>query len=185
MSQRAILEGLLDNTEESITTVVHSSDLSDHAKSLVTRFVSITSAFVVKLFAFMSRFYHELTVTYNTAAKESWHLVCSIVKQIFVDLALVRSRAKFITVGKTANETVASTYLWATLQAHRLMQEYVVSNFRGHPNVAPVVTLHLYTHRVPRVTFAVLEKEFKEMKKELGIVSRTANQALTKLSNKS
>ena len=40
--------------------------------------------------------------------------------------------------------------MWASLQAHRVMQEYTAINFRGHPHLAPVVTLHLYAHHVPR-----------------------------------
>lgn len=161
----SFLEGLSDNIEESIPTMVRRFELSDRAKLLVICLVSIMSSFVLKLFAFMACFYHELLVMwYTTAAKESWHLMCSIAKQIFVDLTLVHSQAKFITVGKTSNDTVAATYLWASLQAHQLVQEYVTSNFWGHSNVAPLVTLHLYAHHVPCVTFAVLEKEVKALK---------------------
>ena len=90
---------------------------------------------------------------------EAWHLVASIAKQIFINLALVRSSAKFIHVSSADTERVATVLMWSTLQSHRIMQEYLLAGFRGHPNVAPVVTLHLYEHRVPTTVFAKLEKE--------------------------
>jgi hypothetical protein len=49
-------------------------------------------------------------------------------------------------------------YLWRTLQAHTVMQEYVKFNFRNHPLLAPITTLHLYEHRAPLKVVRDLEE---------------------------
>ena len=126
----------------------------------------------------MQRFYCEITIVHKTEEIEQWHLVASIVKQVFLDLAKVRGPARFVNVTITKDIDVASTFMWASLQAHRVMQEYTASNFRGHPHVAPVVTLHLYAHRVPRGLHTALEGKFNAMVRDVKAIKVTSDKAL-------
>ena len=135
--------------------------------------------FLKKLFQFMQRFYCELTVVHKTDEIESWHLVASIVKQVNLDLAKkVRGLARFVNMTITKDIDVASTFMWASLQAHRVMQEYTASNFRGHPHVAPVVTLHLYAHCVPCCLHTALEGKFTAMVRDVKAIKVTSDKAL-------
>ena len=58
------------------------------------------------------------------------------------------------------------------------MQEYTASNFRGHPHVAPVETLHLYTHCVPCGLHAALENKFNTMSRDVKGIKVTSDKAL-------
>jgi hypothetical protein len=70
----------------------------------------------------MLHFYCELTVIYKTDKVELWHLVASIVKQVFFfGLAKVRGPARFVNATITKDIDVASTFMWASLQAHRVV----------------------------------------------------------------
>jgi hypothetical protein len=127
----------------------------------------------------MQRFYCEITIVHKTEEIEQWHLVASIVKQVFLDLAKVRGPARFVNMTTTKDIDVASTFMWASLvQAHCVMQEYTTSNFRGHPHVAPVVTLHLYAHRVPHGLHTALEGKSNAIVRDVKAIKVTSGKAL-------
>jgi hypothetical protein len=44
-----------------------------------------------------------------------------------------------------------ATYLWALIQSHRIMKEFLESRFRNHGAIAPVIVLHIFKTRVTRV----------------------------------
>ena len=115
LSARATLEGRIPNAEGSLLSSINQSEMSDRAKAFVSRCVSASSLFLICLLTFMERFFQELTVSYHTTPAEAWHMVASIVKQIFVDMALVRSCAKFIHISSSDSERVASALMWSTL----------------------------------------------------------------------
>jgi hypothetical protein len=70
---------------------------------------------------------------------------------------------------------VGGAYLWAALQAQRIMQEYVEAEFRHHPSVSPVITIHLYSHRVPISIFENRTTKVDETLKKLTDAVKTAN----------
>jgi hypothetical protein len=52
----------------------------------------------------------------------------------------------------------AARMLWATLQAHRVLNEFILAEFRNDPRVAPIIVLHLLENRVGRCKLEKLEK---------------------------
>lgn len=133
----------------------------------------------VKVASFMGHFFQELTVAYNTGAAESFHLLGLVVKQLFVDLAVIRGHAKYMAVGKTQGGGI-----WVTLQAHRLMQDYLTAGFRGHPLVELVITLHLYKHRVLSTTHTALAKMVTGQVAEVKKLNSCLDKCLDKTSHK-
>jgi hypothetical protein len=77
----------------------------------------------------------------------------------------------------------AACILWATLQAHRVMGEFVAAEFRNDPRVAPIVVLHLLENRVTKVEVEDMQARLKaqdltiaKMRKDLdGLVSKVNN----------
>jgi hypothetical protein len=160
-SARSLVESELVTTEKAINEFVDASDLSPLAKEIAMRLVTDAHNFISKLFTFMQRFYYELRNTYSTSDKEAWFLVASIVKQCFVDMNTVRARARMMSVSGERPEVVGSTFLWAALQSRRIAMAYIKHDFRNHPSVAPVITIHLYGHRVSTGVFDAKVKKME------------------------
>jgi hypothetical protein len=90
--------------------------------------------------------------------KEAWVLASLIGKTIFEVLNEVRATAADLSDCATPLERSARV-LWATLQAMRVMDEFVHAEFRNHPRVASVIVLHLFENRVPRSEFVAMRDE--------------------------
>jgi hypothetical protein len=69
--------------------VIIQSECSPQTQILIRGMLQNSAMFLEKLFQFMQRFYCELIVVHKTDEVELWHLVASIVKQVFLDLAKV------------------------------------------------------------------------------------------------
>jgi hypothetical protein len=40
--------------------------------------------------------------------------------------------------------TKCATIMWAIIQAHRVMKDFLDMRFRNHPSIAPVIILHVF-----------------------------------------
>jgi hypothetical protein len=56
-------------------------------------------------------------------------------------------------------QQVATEYLWAALQARRVMAEYTTHKFQHYPSIATIINYHLYRDRVP---WSVVSTELQE-----------------------
>ncbi len=63
-----------------------------------------------------------------------------------------------------------AAYLWAVLQCHRVMQEFILVKFRGHPAIVKEMTLFMLIERVDAT-------ELKSMMELLNKVEKMAEQA--------
>jgi hypothetical protein len=76
-------------------------------------------------------------------SKSRWSLVQRLLRIIFKEISKVRRKPSYITA-KNA-KTASADYLWACLQAHRIMAEYLEKGFVNHASIAPVLTTHMLT----------------------------------------
>ena len=70
------------------------------------------------------------------------------------------------------NATRTTAYLWAMIQVHRELKVIRSHNFRGHPAVAPVITLHVFKTRVTNTAFAKLGETLRSMDKKITDTSK-------------
>jgi hypothetical protein len=64
------------------------------------------------------------------------------------------------------------------------MGDYLAADFRHHPSVAPVITIHLYSHPVPVSIYEArsrkVDVELKRLAESVKTANTTAGQALKK-----
>jgi hypothetical protein len=122
----------------------------------------------------MDSFFQELVTTSEATEEEAWEVVSACIKKMFEVIRVPRAQAVNATMDPNPKSQCA-TYLWALIQSHKIMREFVEARFHNHGTIAPVIVLHIFKTRVTRVALqshikrlkgriASLEKGFKEKK---------------------
>lgn len=76
------------------------------------------------------------------------------------------------------------TYLWHTLQAHRVMDEFRAANYHRHPTILPSIVNHLIKYRAPKVKMAALWAKLASQEKDLRELSSSVDKLTTKVNKK-
>ena len=79
--------------------------------------------------------------------KEAWLFSSEIIKSVFSELHKIRAVAADRT-SATHNHKDAARSMWVALQTQRLMGEFIILKFTGHPKLSPYSINHLFRHRV-------------------------------------
>ena len=87
---------------------------------------------------------------------ECWTVVLTMVRVIWRELRKVRVEAETAYGSENPTEMVGQ-YLWGTLQTHRVMDDFLRTQFCQHPEVDPHITLSLFEHISPLVEVSVLK----------------------------
>jgi len=125
-----------------------------------------TQVFINELCSWVDSFFMELINTSQVPAAEAWLLVASCIRKFCEVLRKFRAPADRA-ASKMDSSTRTTAYLWSMIQVHREMKVIRGHNFRGHPSVAPVITLHVFKTRVTTSAFAKLTDTFKALDKRL------------------
>lgn len=73
-------------------------------------------------------------------------------------------------------------YLWATLQAHRVQDEFIKFGFRRHPRIAPRLTMFLFESRTPLYKTVALEKTVQDQAQTIKTLTSRLDKLETKVS---
>jgi hypothetical protein len=148
--------------------------------SLCKELLSMSYAEWIQYQTMLDDFYGEFLAT--SSPPEAWKLTGMIGKAVLEAQYMVRCIAADVSDLATPVKR-AARILWATLQAHRVMQEFITAEFRNDPRIAPIIVLHLLETRIGRSDLERLEKlqnqheaTIKGLRKELDSwVSRVAS----------
>jgi hypothetical protein len=155
-------------------------EVLEEAKLVTQTMLATSVAFLDALRAFLSVFYDELTNDESkTTGKKASSLVCSIVRRVLDNIAVRRCLANFANFKNEVRQQVATEYLSASLQAHRVIPEYTIHEFRHHPSIAPIINCHLYRGRVSWSVFNDLWEEVSEARRLANEAKRGAADRLT------
>jgi hypothetical protein len=172
---RSDMRNKVKAVETGFNGFIKQSGLSYEAKGVAHSMLTASVLFVDQLSNFMSMFYTELTGSeMQTDDAEAWTLTCSVVKKMFDDIAALRTVAKYTNSKDHTPAKVASIFLWATLNAHRIMDEYLDERFRHHRSIAPIINFHLYQFRVP---WSAFDKKVTAVQEEATKAFRLATEA--------
>jgi hypothetical protein len=131
----------------------------------------------------MSRQYKSL-VARGGAKEACWRLICHCVQAIFGDLHKARIAGR----GPFLGSDRASGIMWGSLQAHRLMQEYVItSDFAAHPKYSHILNIHLQDNALMKADYKTDMDKVKvkarvvDLEKNLAILHALHDQLSTKV----
>jgi hypothetical protein len=140
-----------------------------------------------------------LTTTYGrdssrvipkAAQEECWTVVKNMIAVFFRELRRVRVGAETAYTATDPHVRVGH-YLWHTLQAHRIMDEFLETTFQAHPLVAPNIVMYLFEHRAPRSEVEALStlvtaqaKTLAEQSKEIKVLKANMDKVFTDLKKK-
>jgi hypothetical protein len=163
----------LDDLKLQVRTDIEDSFPPDEseAKSLARDMHDGSQTFLSELMAFSGDFFDELMHSSDTAEEEAWELLSALIKKIFEELRKVRASAANAARDKNPI-TRCATYLWASIQAHRVMKEMLDARFRNHVSIAPVIILHVFKTRITKVAHTAA---LKRLEGRLAALEKTGN----------
>jgi hypothetical protein len=98
------------------------------------------------LVAFMDTFVQELVEVSKFTPSKAYLLVGRCVRAVFETMVPYRAEVSLLTDPGTLDEKVS--FIWAVLQCHRIMQQFLAVDFRGHPSIVKELGLFTLTERV-------------------------------------
>ena len=165
---------------EILSALTGSSEAAGLARECLFR----SKRFIIDLSAFITQDY-EFWKSRGYPTLDAWALVCNSLRRIFEDIHAVRVYGRNV---KTDDEQLtASKLLWATLQAHVIMNDYSKRSIYEHPSVSAVVARHLASnHKKPgdddsTGRYAKLEKALADTKSKLDAFESRVNNKLANL----
>jgi hypothetical protein len=126
----------------------------------------------------MTNHFIELMHTSASNEKEVWMLVSAGVREFFRHMAEKRFIAKRLSP-MISQDMRAGYFLWGTLQANTVMKEWMAAEFKNHPRIAPMLTLHLFEYRVPTSDYDALVLRVKALEKLVPEIRSVADSART------
>jgi hypothetical protein len=147
--------GMEDLKHQLRQDIDHSFSLEQHsnARILAMEMHELSQNFVLEMSSWMDAFYQELLTTSEASEDEAWDVVGACIRKVFEILRVPRAQASNATMDGDLKSRCA-TYLWALIQSHKLMKEFIDARFRNHGAIAPVIVIHIFKTRVTRVTMA-------------------------------
>jgi hypothetical protein len=95
---------------------------------------------------FMDTFHHLVEVSKFTPSKAYLVLVGRCVRAVFEPM--VPYRAEVSLLADPGSLDHKALFMWAVMQCHRIMQQFLVADFRGHPSIVKELGLFTLTERV-------------------------------------
>ena len=169
---RPQISSSLENQRAKLSMAAETA-LGGHPKALQVALAMINAShnFWESLSNFIDRFYKQLlTNAYGTSAtasgeEECWKLIMTMVRTMLRALRKERVIAESAQSMSDVTQRVG-LYLWASLQAHRVMKEYLNAEFKNHPEVSPSVTYFLFEHRAPTAWVKTLQQDHQALRKK-------------------
>jgi methyl-accepting chemotaxis protein len=129
------------------------------------------------MLSFIDDFHIDLVEVARFETSKAWILVGRCVAAVFEAMRPFRDRVKLLQDPTTLENKAA--YLWAVLQCPRVLQEFILVKFRGHPAIVKEMTLFMLIERVDATEL----KSMTELLKKVEKIAEQANSASSKLTD--
>lgn len=145
------------------------------ASTCLTKSAAFSDAFVT----YLTTTFEELTQASGFMSKRAWALTTSLGSRVCTEIhkesgALARTLS--VSKDETDRERLTVLILWATLRAHKKMEEYVRAEFKDHPTIASEYVKFLATNSGYEMV-SVLQTKIDSLEKELTTLKRSITNA--------
>ena len=96
---------------------------------------------------FIDSFFHMCNLTYNLGEQDAHYLATAMMRQVFVALRRQRVAAQDL-INSGDKEMIFVRTMWALLQSHAMMDEFVAKKISGHHEMTDVVYAFVLGNRV-------------------------------------
>jgi hypothetical protein len=120
----------------------------------------LSQNFILEMSSWIDAFFQELVTMSEASEEEAWEVIGSCKKKMFEVIRVPWAQAANATMDPNPSSQCA-TYLWALVQAHRIMKEFIDSTFCNHASIAPAIVLHIFKTLVTRVSLAGTAKRLE------------------------
>jgi hypothetical protein len=127
--------------DDSFSGAVERAGLTGKLELLVSKLKLMSLTFNEKLMQFMCDQCNIYGASTGLTLQARWSLVQRLVRIVFHEIAKVRRKPAYIPAREAKHES--AEYMWACLQAHRVMNEFLEKKFVNHPSIAPILTSHM------------------------------------------
>ena len=142
------------------------------AKSFANDLHGLAHTWINEYVSWLDSFISELKTISGCSIEAAFELGTKCGKRVFEELRRERSMAANANSEPSQARRTAK-YLYATLRAHTLMQEFLDRGFRDHSSIFPVINFHLYQTTVSRIT---VDKHVLDLKNDIKKIEARCNQ---------
>lgn len=155
---------LLDTFCGSVEKAVNhkKNKLDSKARRLAVSLLDKTRSHWNALTRFVESYHTKLTKVSQFPMGKAWPLIGQCVGAIFEAMWAYRSQVDKLQDNQDPEE-IASV-IWAVLQCHRIMEDFIRVDFHGHPAVVKEITHFMITNRIDPSVVDVIATELKEVK---------------------
>ena len=123
-----------------------------------------------KLVAFIEISYRKMVGVAKFSAKAAWNLMGRYVVAFFESLRPYRAA---VTGVEDINEVGAQgAVMWAILQCHRKIREFILVDFEGHPVIVREMSLFMLTERVDPAQITTLVATNQQLESEVKALTK-------------
>jgi len=116
-------------------------------------------------------------------ALEAWAYPREVVAGLFRELHMVRVNGATRTSLKELTIRDAARMMWSVLRCHKLMDEFVVNKFVGHPRLSGYSLSYLFRHRLTTKHLKTFSTKVEDVKGKLEKSQRDLNQLSTRVNS--
>lgn len=109
--------------------------LTNRAQILATNTLIDSKTMCDMIQQFICTSYEDTMHSGRFDSKQAWRMVCKFVKRIFIEIGDVRVVARN-GIDTEDKWTTSARFLFATLKAHEVMEEYMRLNIKDHPSIS-------------------------------------------------
>ena len=126
-------------TDMMIASYISMSGANPVVEKFLLQCAELSSTFVTELVKFMETQYRHFAASSSMSDEQRWALVELLVRIVFRTISEERCAPAFLDTKNVHSDESVTLVWWSSLQAHRVMADYIDHEFKRHPTIGPLI----------------------------------------------